>query len=64
MPEMDYKRILEERECPNCRSNKPGLKSDCMIKMHVLYGVPVSDVMEAWIRKQIFSGACKQRRPR
>lgn len=59
---INYARILETRECPGCISNKPGRKSDCMIKLHVVYGKPVAENMRAWIEKQIFSGRCKQRR--
>lgn len=59
---IDYARILEQRECPGCRYNKPGAKSDCMIKLHVVFGSPVNETMEDWIMKQVFSGVCKQRK--
>ena len=64
MTEMDYARILETRECPGCANNRPGTKGDCQIKLHVVFGAPVLDTMAEWMHKQIFTGACKQRRPR
>ena len=62
MAPLNYARILEQRECPLCKFNKPGTKGDCMIKRHVVFGAPVAENMKAWIEKQIFSGACKQRK--
>lgn len=62
MAKINYASILERRECPDCLNNKPGLKSDCQIKLHIVYGTPVSESMKAWIEKQVFSGSCKQRR--
>lgn len=59
---LNYARILETRECPDCKFNKPGTKGDCMIKLHVVHGAPIAENMKAWIEKQIFSGACKQRK--
>lgn len=58
---INYAKILEQRECPGCKYNKPGAKSDCMIKLHYVYGAPVTDNMRQWMEKQVFSGACKQR---
>lgn len=63
-PKINYGKILEQRECPGCRYSRPGTKSECAIKMHFVYGRPVSEGMEAWMEKQVFSGACKQRRPK
>ena len=62
MPKMNYAKILEQRECPSCKYNKPGTKGDCMIKQHVVFGLPVASNMRAWIEKQIFTGVCKQRK--
>ena len=61
---INYARILEQRECPGCRYSKPGRKSDCQIKLHIVYGSPVNKSMEEWIMKQVFSGYCKQRKAR
>ena len=59
---MNYANILETRECPGCIYNKPGLKSDCQIKLNIVYGNPVSASMRQWIEKQVFTGVCKQRK--
>lgn len=61
MGKINYASILETRECPGCANRKPGRKGDCMIYLHVVHGVPVSEQMDEWMHKQIFSGACKQR---
>lgn len=61
-PRINYASILEKRECPGCVYNKPGRKSDCQIKLHIVYGTPVNQPMEEWIMKQVFSGVCKQRK--
>lgn len=60
-PKIDYGRILDKRECPGCRYNRPGTKGDCMIKLHFVYGRPATENMAAWMEKQVFSGVCKQR---
>ena len=61
MPKIDIAKILANRECPGCKWNKPGAKSDCTIKLHYIYGEKVSPTMEQWCEKQTMSGYCKQR---
>lgn len=61
LPKINYAQILEQRECPGCANRKPGRKNDCMIFQHIVYGAKVSEQMDAWMHKQIFTGACRQR---
>lgn len=58
---MDYKRVLD-RECPGCKSYRPGRQSDCEIRKIMYYEIGSSEPMKQWAEGQIFSGACKQRR--
>lgn len=62
MPKIDIAKILSERECPGCKWNKPGTKSDCDIKLHYVYGKKISDIMELWCEYQTMSGYCRQRK--
>lgn len=60
----DYGRLVRlfERECPNCKSYRPGRKSDCEIRKALLYKMPTNRNMLDWFSSQVFNGGCKQRR--
>lgn len=58
---MDPK-VVMDRDCPNCKSFKPGRKSDCEIRKALYYNLDCSNVFRIWAEGQVFSGACKQRR--
>lgn len=64
MVKINIAHILETRECPGCRSCKPGRKSDCEIRKCIVYGMKTTEPMRQWCEKQVMTGACKQRRPR
>lgn len=60
---IDVDRVLE-RECENCKSCKPGRKSECEIRKTLLYGQTCAQAFRTWAEGQVFGGYCKQRRPK
>lgn len=50
--------------CDNCKFNKPGRKSDCMIKKVMVYGVAASEQFRTWCHGQTLGGNCRQSKAR